>query len=62
MHRGEMEVDVVPTHSQAGTRRRWVFRTMFQPLYLPRDSVGIVQEAGWASRSLWTTRKILGPH
>jgi len=40
----------------------WVINLTLQPLYLQeRDPVPIVQEAGWASESIWTGAKISPP-
>jgi hypothetical protein len=48
---------IARTHSQPGTRRRWVVSTMLrllQPRFSPeKDPLPIVQEAGWASEPVW---------
>jgi len=37
----------------------WVFNATPRPLYLlERDLAPFVQEAGWASRPIWTVRKV----
>ena len=60
--RGDGGAVIIPTNSQPVTRSRWVFSTKFRPLYPRKDSVRIVHEAEWASRSLWTACKISAPH
>ena len=45
-----------------GTRRGWGVSVAPRPLFTPgKDPVPIVQEAGWAPRSIWTGAENLGP-
>ena len=44
------------------TRRRWGVSVTPRPLFTPgKDQVPIVQEAGWAQRSVWTGAENLAP-
>jgi len=46
-----------------GTRRRWVVNTTPRLLYPPGgDSVLIIEEVGWASKTVWTGTENLAPH
>jgi hypothetical protein len=51
--------DKATTHSQPGTRGRWLVSITLWPLYPTKDPVPIVQGAGWASGPVWTAWKIL---
>jgi hypothetical protein len=45
-----------------GTRRGWGVSVTPRPLFIPgKDSVPIVQEAGWAPRPVWTGAENLAP-
>jgi len=45
-----------------GTRKGWVFSVTPRPLFTPgKDTVPIVQEAGWAPGPVWTGAGNLGP-
>jgi hypothetical protein len=45
-----------------GTRRVWVVSSTPRPKFTPRkDSVPIVQEAGWAPGPVWTDTENLAP-
>ena len=45
-----------------GTRRGWGVSVTLRPLFTPgKDTVPIVEEAGWAPRPIWTGAKILVP-
>jgi len=45
-----------------GTKRGWGVSVTPRPLFIPRkDSVPIVQEAGWAPRPVWTGAENLAP-
>jgi hypothetical protein len=44
-----------------GARRGWVVSTTPRPLYPEKEPIPIVQEAGWASGSVWTCAKNLTP-
>jgi len=45
-----------PTHSQAGTRRRWVVSITLRPLYPWKEPVTIMKGGRWVSGPLWMAR------
>ena len=45
-----------PTHSQAGTRRRWVVSITLRPLYPWKEPVTIMKGDGWVSGPFWVAR------
>ena len=59
-HRGSRGI-ALPYHDH-GTRRGWEISVTPRPLFTPgKDSVIIVQEAGWAPGPVWTGAENLAP-
>ena len=51
----------LPFHDH-GTRREWVVSVTHRPLFIPgKETVTIVQEAGWAPGPVWTGAENLDP-
>lgn len=47
-----------PTHSQPGTRRKWLVSTILQQLNHQTKPITIVEKAGWASALVKMGQKI----
>ena len=61
VHRGSRGI-ALPFHDH-GTRSGWGVSVTPRPLFTPRkDSVPIVQEAGWATGPVWIGAENLAPH